>query len=38
MEDMSETLNKEIRNNIAEIKDSPNRIRSTLDGMNSRLE
>ena len=38
LEDMSETLNTEIRNNIAEIKGSINEMRNMLDGMNSRLE
>ena len=38
MEDMSENLNIEIRNNIMEIKGSINKMRKTLDGMNSRLE
>ena len=38
VEDMSETLNTEIRNNIAEIKDSINEMRNTLHGMSSRLE
>ena len=38
VEDMSETHNTEIKNNIAEIKGSINKIRNKLDGMNSRLE
>ena len=38
VEDISETINTEIRNNIAEIKGSINEMRSILDGMSSRLE
>ena len=38
VEDISETLNTEIRNNIAEIKGSINEMRNMLDGINSRLE
>ena len=38
VEDMSETLNTEIRNNIAEIKGSINKMRNMLDGMNSKRE
>ena len=38
VEDTSETINTEIRNNIAERKDSISKIRNMLDGMNSRLE
>ena len=37
-ENISETLNTEIRNNIAEIKDSINELKNPLHGMNSRLE
>ena len=37
-EGMSETLNPEIRNDIAEIKGSINEMRNMLDGMNSRME
>ena len=35
---ISETLNIEIRNKIAEIKDSINKMRNRLDGKNSRME
>ena len=35
---MNKTLNTEIRNNIAEIKGSINKIKNTFDGMNSRME
>lgn len=38
MEYISETVNPEIRNNIAEIKGSVNKMRNLLDGMNSSLE
>jgi len=38
VEHMSETLNTEIRNNTAQIKDSKNEMRNTLDRMNSRME
>ena len=38
VEDISETINTEIRNNIAEIKGSTNKMRNTFDGMKSRLE
>ena len=38
VEDVSETLNTEISNNIAEIKGSRNEMRNMLDGMNGRLE
>jgi len=38
VEDISETINTEIRSNKAEIKSSINKVRNTLDGMNSRLE
>jgi len=38
VEDISETINIEIRNNIAKIKDSTNKMKNTLKGMNSRLE
>ena len=38
VEDMSETLNTQIRNNIAEIKGTVNKVRNTLDGMSSRVE
>jgi len=38
VEDISETINTEIRNNRAEIKDSINKLRNRLNGMNSRLE
>jgi len=34
VEEISETINKEVRNNIAEIKGSINEMRHTLDGMN----
>ena len=33
VEDMSETFNKEIRNNMPEIKCSINEMRNTLEGM-----
>ena len=36
-EDMSETLNTEIRNNRAEIKGSVNKMRNTFNEMNSRM-
>ena len=39
VEDMIETLNTDIRNNIvAEIKGSINEMRNMLNGMNNRLE
>jgi len=38
VEHINETINTEIRNNIAEIKGSINEMRNMLDGMNSRLE
>ena len=38
VEDMSEILNTEIRNNKAATKGSINKMRNTLDVMNSRLE
>lgn len=38
MEDMSENLNTEIRNNIPGIKGSVNEMTNTLNGMNSRME
>ena len=38
VEDMSETLNTEIRNKMAEIKGSINKIRNMIAGMNSRME
>ena len=38
VEDMSETLNTEIRNNTAETEGSINEMRNMLDGMNSRLD
>lgn len=37
MEDMSETFNTEIRNNIVEIKSSVSKMRNPLDGMYMRL-
>ena len=37
VEDMSESLNTEIRNNIAEIKGLTNEMRNTLNGRNSRM-
>ena len=37
VEDRSETLNTEIRNNTAEIKGSINQMKNTLDGMNNRM-
>lgn len=37
VEDMSETLKPEIRNNIAEIKVSINEMRKILNGKNSRM-
>ena len=37
VEDMSETLNTEIRKNITEIKGSINEMRNMLDGMNSKI-
>ena len=38
VEDISKTVNTEIRNNIAEIKSSINEMRAMFNGMNSRLE
>ena len=38
VEDISETINREIQNNRAETKGSINEMRNMLDGMNSRLE
>ena len=38
MEDISENINTEIRNNIAEIKGSVKKMRYMLDGMNSRMK
>ena len=35
VENMSDTLNTEIRNNTAEIKGSIKEMRNTLDGMNT---
>ena len=35
---MSETLNADIRNSVPEIKGIINKMRNTLDGMNSRME
>lgn len=37
-EEMSNTLNIEIRSNLAEIKASTSKIRNMFDGINSRLE
>ena len=37
-EDIRETLNKEIWNDIAEMKGSINKMRNTLDGISSRME
>ena len=38
VEDKNETLNTEIRNNVAEIKGSVKKMRYMLDGMNSRMK
>ena len=38
VEDGSELLNPEIRNNIAEIKGTVNKMRNRMNGMQSRLE
>ena len=38
VEDVTETLNTKIRNNIGEIKGSINKMRNRLDGMNSKRE
>lgn len=38
VEDISETIKKEIRSNTVEIKGSINKIKNMLDGMNSKLE
>ena len=38
VEDMHETLNTKIMNNIIEIKGLISKMRNTLDGMNCRLE
>ena len=38
VENMTEILNTEIMNNIAEIKGSINKMRNTFDGMNNRTE
>ena len=38
VEDLSETFNTEIRNNIVEIKSSVIEMRNPLDGMCMRLE
>ena len=38
VEDMSENINTEVRNNIAEIKSSINEMRNMPNGMNSKLE
>ena len=38
VEDISETLNKEIKNNISEMKNSINEIKNTLGGINGRLQ
>jgi len=38
VEDISEALTTEIRNNTAEVKGSLNEMRNTPDGMNSRME
>ena len=38
VEDVTETLNTKIRNNIGEIKGSINKMRNMLDGMNSKRE
>ena len=37
-ENMSQTLNTEIKNNIAEIKDTINEIRNMLDERSSRVK
>ena len=37
VEGMSETLNTEIRNNIAKIKGTINDMRNALDGVNNRM-
>ena len=37
-DNMNETLNTEIWNDIAEVKDRINRMRNTLGGMNNRME
>ena len=36
MEDISETLDKEIKNNISEMKYSINEIKNIIDGINNR--
>ena len=38
MEDISETINKEIKKNESEMKNTINEIKNTLDGINIRLE
>ena len=38
VENTRETINPEIRNNIAEIKGSINKMRNMMNGMHSRLE
>lgn len=38
VEDISETLNKEIKNNISKMKNSISEIKNTIDGINSRLQ
>ena len=38
VEDMSETLNRDTRNNIGEIKGSVNEMGNTFDAKNSRME
>ena len=38
MEDMTETLRRQIRNDIAGIKGTMNKMRNTVDRMNSRME
>ena len=38
VENISETINTEIRNNIADIKWSISQVRNMIDGINSRME
>ena len=38
LEDISETINTEIRNNIAEIQGSINKMRKALDGRKRQME
>ncbi|VFV33639.1 Hypothetical predicted protein, partial [Lynx pardinus] len=38
VENMSETLDKEIKNTISEIKNSITEIKNTIDRINSRLQ